>query len=233
MEINRIYNIDAKTLVQNIFSDGGVGKYIIVTDPPFNVWYHYEWFYDKQDEDVYYNDLTKILTCIWCPFVVIHYPESLYKLSYYTKTIPTKVVSRVYNSNTAKQHRDIWFFNIKPDFNKVKQPYKNPQDKRIKKRIAEWKTWGRLYDWWNINQVKNVSKKNIWHPCVMPLEVMTNIIGILPQDYIIIDPYMWSWTTAVACKKLNRNFIGCEINPDYIKIAEKRIAEENSKLILI
>ena len=67
----------------------------------------------------------------------------------------------------------------------------------------------------------------------MPLEVMTNIIGILPQDYIIIDPYMWSWTTAVACKRLNRNFIGCEINPDYIKIAEKRIAEENSKLVLI
>ena len=50
--------------------------------------------------------------------------------------LPTKVVSWVYNSNTAKQHRDIAFFKVKPDFRKVTQPYKNPNDKRIKERMA-------------------------------------------------------------------------------------------------
>ena len=72
------------------------------------------------------------------------------------------------------------------------------------------------------------------HPTQKPIDMMERIIKISSKEWdTILDPYMWSWTTAVACKKLNRNFIGCEINPDYIKIAEKRIAEENSKLILI
>jgi len=80
----------------------------------------------------------------------------------------------------------------------------------------------RLYDWWNVNQVKNVSKKHC-HPCEMPLKIMENIIGILPKEYIIIDPFMGTGTTGVACKKLNRDFIGIEIDVEYYKIAESRI----------
>jgi DNA modification methylase len=197
---------------------------IIVTDPPFNINYHYSQYKDNKEEDKYYEWLGEL--CSLCPSVVIHYPESLYKLAFQLGMFPEKVVSWVYNSNTAKQHRDIAFFNIKPDFNKVKQPYKNPSDKRIKQRIAEGKTGAKLYDWWNINQVKNVSKKDIQHPCVMPLEVMKNIIGILPEDKTIIDPFMGSGTTGVACKELNRNFIGIELDPQYFEIAKKRIEGE-------
>jgi len=40
---------------------------------------------------------------------------------------------------------------------------------------------------------------------------------------IVLDPFMGSGTTAVVAKKLGRNFIGIEINSEYIKIAEKRI----------
>lgn len=41
----------------------------------------------------------------------------------------------------------------------------------------------------------------------------------------VLDPFMGSGTTGVACVKLQRNFIGMEINPDYFKIAERRIKE--------
>ena len=204
---------------------GGGTKYCIVTDPPFNVGYHYEWYADNMEEWEYYEWLGDILTTLDCPYVVIHYPEELYKVAFQVWEFPDRIVSRVYNSNTAKQHRDIAFFRIEPDFKKVRQPYKNPNDKRIRKLIAEWKTWGRLYDRWNVNQVKNVSKKDNSHPCVMPVGVMKNIIWILPEDYIIVDPFMWSWTTAVACKELGRNFIGSELNPHYCEIAEKRLAD--------
>ena len=136
---------------------------------------------------------------------------------------PERVVSWVYNSNTAKQHRDIAFYDVKPDFKKVRQPYKNLNDKRIQQRIAEGKTGAKIYDWWNVNQVKNVSKEKTDHPCQMPLEVMTNIIGILPDEVTIIDPFMGSGTTGVACKKLNKDFIGIELSEDYFKIAENRI----------
>ena len=57
----------------------------------------------------------------------------------------------------------------------------------------------------------------------MPLEVMKNIIGILPEDYTILDPFMGSGTTGVACKLLGRDFIGIELDKKYFKIAEQRI----------
>lgn len=199
-------------------------KICIVTDPPFNIGYHYNSYKDKIEEDEYYEFLKEVFNMYDIPFVVIHYPECLYKLAFKVGKAPQKVVSWVYNSNTAKQHRDIAFFGIKPDFRKVKQPYKNPNDKRIKERIARGIGGGRLYDWWNINQVKNVSKKEINHPCVMPVEVMKNVIGILPEDYIIFDPFMGSGTTGIACKQLCRDFIGCEIDKEYTDIAAKRIA---------
>lgn len=207
----------------------GGRKAIIVTDPPFNIGYHYNQYKDNMDEGEYFEWLENILTCRGLPFVVIHYAETLYKLSFQVSLFPNKVVSWVYNSNTGKQHRDIAFFGVKPDFSKVRQPYKNPNDKRIKERIARGCTGAKLYDWWNINQVKNVSKEKTVHPCQMPLEVMKNIIGILPDDALIIDPFMGSGTTGVACKKLGRDFIGIEIDEKYYDIACKRINEENDE----
>ena len=60
----------------------------------------------------------------------------------------------------------------------------------------------------------------------MPLEIMERIIGILPNDITIIDPFMGSGTTGVACKKLNRNFIGIELDKTYFEIAKNRIEKE-------
>lgn len=82
-----------------------------------------------------------------------------------------------------------------------------------------------IYDWWNVNIVKNVSKEKTAHPCQMPLQVMKNIIGILPDDYVIIDLFMGSGTTGVACRQLNRKFIGIELDKEYYEIAYKRISE--------
>lgn len=208
--------------LNDILDDIDIKKAVIVTDPPFNIGYHYKGFNDKKKKDVYYDELVEI--CSKTPHVLIHYPESLFEYSVKSQKVPEKVVSWVYNSNTAKQHRDIAFYGVKPDFRKVGQPYKNPNDKRIKERIAAGKT-ARLYDWWNINQVKNVSKEKCDHPCQMPLEVMENIVGILPDDAIIIDPFTGTGTTGLACLKYDKQFIGIEMIEDYYEIAKKRLEE--------
>jgi len=195
-------------------------KFIVVTDPPFNVGYHYNNYKDNLDADEYYEMLGSVFQ--YSPFVVIHYAEEIYKIAFQVGEFPDKVVSWVYNSNTPKQHRDIAFFGVKPDFTKYGQPYKNLKDKRIMQRIADGKS-ARLYDWWEINQVKNVSKEKTSHPCQMPVEVMRRIIGILPEDYTIVDPFMGSGTTGVACKSLNRDFIGIEMDKEYAQIARDRI----------
>ena len=198
-------------------------KVVIVTDPPFNIGYHYKGYKDRMKEETYFKMLKEVFTMYDIPFVCIHYPEQLYKLAMYTNICPQRVVSWVYNSNTGKQHRDIAFFKIKPNFNQVKQPYKNPTDKRIKERIQRGIIGGRLYDWWEINQVKNVSKKEINHPCVMPLEVMKRVIGILPKDILVFEPFCGTATTGIACKQLKIDFIGTEIEPEYCEIAIGRL----------
>ena len=56
--------------------------------------------------------------------------------------------------------------------------------------------------------------------------VTKNIIGILPEGKVIIDPFMGSGTTGKACKDLGRDFIGIELDEKYYKIAEERIMGE-------
>lgn len=217
-----IYNGDNTEVLKEINLD--LSKCIFVSDPPFNIGYHYNQYKDNRKEAEYYKWLIEIFGT--SKQVLIHYPEYLYRYSYHSGLLPNKVVSWVYNSNTGKQHRDIAFFGINPDFRKVGQDYKNPNDKRIAKRIAEGKT-ARLYDWWEINQVKNVSFEKTEHPCQMPLKVMENIIGILPSEYTIVDPFLGSGTTAIACKKHNRKFVGIELDKMYYSIAKNRIIEFN------
>jgi DNA modification methylase len=220
----KLFNEEALDFIKSGELDGK--KFIIVTDPPYNMDYHYNSYEDNLPEEDYYDLLDQVFFSRRNPFVVIHYPESLYKISFQCGVFPEKVVSWVYNSNTPKQHRDIAFFGVKPDFTKVIQPYKNPNDKRIQERIARGIEGGKLYDWWEVNQIKNVSEEKFDHPCQIPLEIMKRIIGILPKDYIIVDPFMGTGTTGVACKELGYDFIGVEIDEKYFEIANKRLNGE-------
>jgi len=158
---------------------------IIVTDPPFNVGYHYDEYADRMDEGEYYGMLSALFQL--CPFVVIHYPEAIYRISFEMGLFPERVISWVYNSNTPRQHRDIAYFGIEPNLDGLGE-YKNPSDKRIAARIAEGKK-AKGYDWLYCDQVKNVSKGADAHPCQMPLAVMLYIVGSLPEDATIIDPF--------------------------------------------
>ena len=48
---------------------------------------------------------------------------------------------------------------------------------------------------------------------------------------IVIDPFLGSGTTAVACLELNRHFIGIELSSEYCEIAKKRIREIQPQLV--
>lgn len=225
LTLDNIYNLDCTQGI-GMLPEGY--KYCIVTDPPFNVGYHYNRYKDKMDEGEYYKWLAEIVQDRAC--CIIHYPEALYKLAFLLGDIPQRVVSWVYNSNTPRQHRDAAYFRVKPDFGLVRQPYKNPTDKRIAERIARGYGGAKCYDWMEVNQVKNVSKKananGITHPCQMPEEVMRRLVGIIPDEYVIVDPFLGSGTTAVAAIRLKRHFIGFELDREYFNIAQNRIRKE-------
>lgn len=72
---------------------------------------------------------------------------------------------------------------------------------------------------WNIKRERNTK-----HKAGFPVELVKRIINdFIPDNATILDPFMGSGTTGVACKKLNRNFIGIEIDDNYFNIARERI----------
>lgn len=72
---------------------------------------------------------------------------------------------------------------------------------------------------------KNLKDKKLYeHPTIKPLEYIKRmILNSSNENDIVLDPFAGSGTTAVACKELNRNFIGFEINKEYYDIAIDRI----------
>lgn len=69
-------------------------------------------------------------------------------------------------------------------------------------------------------------KKLYKHPTIKPLDIIKNlIINSSQENDTVLDCFMGSGTTGVACKELNRNFIGIEIDNTYFEIAKNRIEE--------
>lgn len=186
-----------------------------ISDPPYNQKYHYSTYGD----DLPTIEYVKLLEDAFKgkKSAIILYPEETINLLGGGRMGEAQqVVSWIYNSNTAKQSRLVSWFNCKPDMKKIPQAYKNPTDKRIAKRIAEGKS-ARSYDWWEINQVKNVSKKDNPHPCPIPYELAKRIIlSTTNEGDLVCDPFAGSGTVMKAAKDLGRNYIGFDIDKKYI-----------------
>ena len=72
------------------------------------------------------------------------------------------------------------------------------------------------------SNIKDKQKYN--HPTVKPLDIIQNLIVNSSNECdVVLDPFVGSGTTGVACKNLNRNFIGIELDKNYFEIAKKRI----------
>jgi DNA modification methylase len=78
------------------------------------------------------------------------------------------------------------------------------------------------------------NKRDVWSVCtkpekeshfaVFPQSLIADCIKAgCPENGIVLDPFMGSGTTAVVARKLNRNYIGFELNPEYVKISNRKI----------
>lgn len=77
----------------------------------------------------------------------------------------------------------------------------------------------------------NAKDKKLWkHPTIKPLDITQKFIkNSSKKGDLVLDCFMGSGTTGVACKNLERDFVGIELNRDYYKIALERI-RENEKV---
>lgn len=79
------------------------------------------------------------------------------------------------------------------------------------------------------NNAKDQKAEN-HHPTVKPIKLMQYLIKLItPPGGTVLDPFMGSGSTGVAAKNLGFEFIGCELNPEYLEIAEKRISSVSTQ----
>ncbi len=85
----------------------------------------------------------------------------------------------------------------------------------------------------SVLHIDRLPASDLIHPTQKPvslMEVITN--DLTTKNQVILDPFMGSGTTGVACVQTGRNFIGIEIDPDYYAIAERRIRDAQAHVPL-
>ena len=90
------------------------------------------------------------------------------------------------------------------------------------------------YAWISKQQPAKMFKKRVTtykksHPTQKPVDLMIWCIGFYPEAGLVLDPFLGSGTTAIACERLNRRWIGIEIEEKYCEIAAKRIEAERKQ----
>lgn len=79
--------------------------------------------------------------------------------------------------------------------------------------------------WTDIHRIKH-NKFRDEHPCQLPIHLLERIILMTTDEKdIILDPFLGTGTTAIAAKRLNRNYIGFELDKMYADISKKKLVD--------
>ena len=109
----------------------------------------------------------------------------------------------------------------------VAQPYKNPNDRRIKERIRQGHKGRMPYSWLNYELVKNVSRQKTNHPCQIPEALSELLIKscTVPGDTVFVL-FGGSGSEVMQAKNLGMNYLTCEIHESYHEMIESRLRND-------
>lgn len=119
--------------------------------------------------------------------------------------------------------QEIVWFNGSQNFDKIRF---YPMTERIYWLAKSSKT--KLYNAINHHDFFNKSEwksegTNKSHTRAYPVKLCEDLISCFPDSKVVLDPFMGSGTTGVACKLLGKDFIGIELNEEYFNLAKERI----------
>jgi modification methylase len=206
---------------------------LVVTSPPYNKNYWLRNRNQKGKRIITYDSITDALTPTEYIKQQTEVLNELVRVIKPTGSIFYNHIDIFHKHNTIHPSY-VYNFNVKQVI--VWDRGNTPKlDKSYFLPTTEWLFWIKK-DWNSIpyfDKSKCEHKKNIWrinkekgnpHPAAFPIELVDNIVKSCSEEgSVVLDCYMGSGTTAVSCKKLNRNFIGIEISKDYIEMTNKRL----------
>lgn len=209
---------------------------LIIIDPPYNINYCE---FDKNIID--YNILCKEFKRILKDnggLIVFQGWSNVCKtkeiIEQYFKLKDWIIYDRIKGRGTRKSlvstREDIlWFVNNEKEYtyNKIPSKIKKKTMGMGEKNGCEYRALSNV--WTDISPIVPWSKERTKHPTQKPVELLARCIKLWSDsENVILDCFMGSGTTGVACKILNRNFIGIEINEEYFEIAQNRIEKAMS-----
>ncbi len=244
---NKVLNDDVLKVLKQL-PDGSVD--MVYGDPDYNVGINYAGknYSTKWNEYInWYIELAKESMRVLKPtgnLFMINYPkqnahlrvkyldDNTYDVQDYVWTYNTNVGHSPKRFTTA--HRSILHCRKAKNNNFYKEqvavPYKNPTDKRILNNLANGSKGRMPYSWFYFDLVKNVSKDKTFHACQIPLPLVEMLIRSCTQDNDdVFILFGGSGSEIVLCKNLKRNFISCEIHPDYHQMILDRL-DNNGKI---
>jgi len=215
----------------------GKGIKLFLTDPPYNLGFDYGEVTDNQPEEEYHQMMEDIFDSCYeaadedAHLFIIHYAQDLAKMwprltkkwnfhQWITWNYPANF-GHSSKKWTNASRTILWLTKGDPEFygERVVQPYRNPTDKRIKKLIHEdGKIGTNLYNWWQVNLCKNVSKDKKDYSNQIPEALLERIIlSTTNLGDKVADPFSGTFSTSRTALRLGRYAWGCDLNPDVVQ----------------
>ena len=216
MELNKIYNENCLETMARM-PDKSCD---VFTDPPYNVGMDYgEGVNDKMSDPDYILFITEVLNeCKRVANVFVCYVPKKWNLLYWNILgpdyqeiiLPNRILNSFYHGFVNRYNKLLT--NAKPE--------------KIKQISNVWENMAMPGTGYYFRE------ETYSHPGYTSLAITTRAIMQLTKSDIIYDPFSGTGTTAIAAIKCNRDFIGSELNSNWISIADKRIKAEQQKLTL-
>jgi DNA modification methylase len=179
----------------------------VITDPPYGVNYA-DWDSDIPSQEFLDNCLrisSGVVVMFGAANMMLEYSRYRPRPNRIMIWSPSFTLSHTMSDGIAYRYHPIFLWNIPKQSDKVIN-------------------WDVLND--------NTECGNWWmHPATKPVSLMNKLVSAFGGD-TILDPFMGSGTTGVACVQTGRNFIGIEIDQTYYAIAEKRIKDAQMQMRL-
>lgn len=205
-----------------------------LTDPPYNLDFDYGAVNDKRSDDEY-NDMllalsreTYVRAADDAHFMVIHYTEHFIEKGHLYLSGGWRLhraPAWTYNGHAANQkvdlrrsHRTImWMKKGNPPVfpERIPRPYRNPDDKRIKERIARGLTGAKPTDVFEVEQVKMGSREHKGYSNQIPEALLRQLILLTTEPgELVADPFSGTGSTARTALAQSREAWGCDLNPE-------------------
>ena len=250
--LDKIFQGDCLTLFKSI-PDNSID--ITFADPPFNLKKEYKSYNDSMSLHAYMEwcekwisemvRVTKPSGSIFLhniPKWLTFYSQILNKQANFKHWIswdaPTAPMGKTLQPGHygilfyAKDQKKLKFYEIRYPHKRTRKEYILAKDYGGKKSLLH--PFGPLVSdvWTDIHRVKH-NKYRDDHPCQLPIHLLERIILMTTDEGdIVLDPFNGTGTTSIAAKRLGRNYMGFEIDKEYVKISENKLNQElsNSRL---